>query len=71
MAGEHCVDFQNGAAAFIECDHQNGIPALILTPQAHCNLEVIEANGILLWEKETIFHRKSRGRDDPGYTIPL
>ena len=26
MAGEHCVDFQNGAAAFIECDHQNGIP---------------------------------------------
>ena len=26
--------------------------ALILTPQAHCNLEVIEANGILLWEKE-------------------
>ena len=26
MAGQHCVDFQNGAAALIECDHQNGIP---------------------------------------------
>lgn len=26
MAGEHRVDFQNGAAALIECDHQNGIP---------------------------------------------
>ena len=26
--------------------------ALILTPQVHCNLEMIEANGILLWEKE-------------------
>ena len=26
MAGEHCVDFQNRAAAFIECDHQNGVP---------------------------------------------
>ena len=26
MAGQQCVDFQNGAAALIECDHQNGIP---------------------------------------------
>ena len=26
MAGEHRVDFQNGAAALIEGDHQNGIP---------------------------------------------
>lgn len=26
MAGEHCVDFQNGTAALIECDHQNGVP---------------------------------------------
>ena len=41
--------------------------ALILTPQVHCNLEVIEANGILLWEKETIFYRKSRDRVDPGF----
>ena len=26
--------------------------ALILTPQVHCNLRMIGANGILLWEKE-------------------
>ena len=26
MAGEQRVDFQNGAAAFIECDHQHGVP---------------------------------------------
>ena len=26
MAGEHCVDFQNGAAPLIERDHQNSIP---------------------------------------------
>ena len=26
MAGQHRVDFQNGATALIECDHQNSIP---------------------------------------------
>ena len=25
MAGQHRVDFQNRAAALIECDHQNGM----------------------------------------------
>ena len=45
--------------------------ALILTPQVHCNLEMIEANGILLWEKEIIFYQKSRDRGDPGYAILL
>ena len=35
--------------------------ALILTPQVHCNLEVIEANGSLLWERENGLPRHRYG----------
>lgn len=62
MAGEHRVDFQNGAAALIECDHQNGVPR---------NPGVEGSHAVQSERPLGFLQRHFRGIANPENVIPL